>query len=50
MAACHHPLHVTAEEVKAATRSDASPLTAGDLMPETHNFDDRGDGESAAAS
>jgi oligopeptide/dipeptide ABC transporter ATP-binding protein len=41
IAACHHPVNVTAEEVKAATRSDASPLTAGDKMPETREFDDR---------
>jgi hypothetical protein len=41
IAACHHPLNVTAEEVKAATRSDASPLNAGDKMPETREFDDR---------
>ena len=33
-AACHHPLNVTAEEIAAATRSDTSPLTAGDQMPE----------------
>jgi oligopeptide/dipeptide ABC transporter ATP-binding protein len=48
IAACHHPVNVTAEEVKAATRSDASPLTAGDLMPETRNFDDRAEAESTA--
>jgi oligopeptide/dipeptide ABC transporter ATP-binding protein len=41
IAACHHPVNVTAEEVKAATRSTASPLTAGDLKPETHDFDGR---------
>jgi oligopeptide/dipeptide ABC transporter ATP-binding protein len=41
IAACHHPLNVTAEEVKAATRSPASPLNAGDKMPETREFDDR---------
>jgi oligopeptide/dipeptide ABC transporter ATP-binding protein len=48
IAACHHPVNVTAAEVKAATRSDASPLTAGDLMPETRNFDDRAEAESTA--
>jgi oligopeptide/dipeptide ABC transporter ATP-binding protein len=48
IAACHHPVNVTAEEVKAATRSDASPLTAGDRMPETRNFDDRAEAESTA--
>jgi peptide/nickel transport system ATP-binding protein len=34
LAACHHPQHVTAEEVAAATRSDASPLTAGSERPQ----------------
>ncbi len=34
VAACHHPQHVTAEEITAATRSAASPLSAGDLAPE----------------
>jgi oligopeptide/dipeptide ABC transporter ATP-binding protein len=33
LAACHHPQHVSAEEVAAATRSDASPVSAGDEMP-----------------
>ena len=33
LAACHHPQHVTAEEVAAATRSPASPLTAGAEVP-----------------
>jgi oligopeptide/dipeptide ABC transporter ATP-binding protein len=33
MAACHHPQHVTAAEVAAATRSDATPLSAGDAAP-----------------
>jgi oligopeptide/dipeptide ABC transporter ATP-binding protein len=33
MAACHHPQHVTAEEIAAATRSDASPLSSGDAIP-----------------
>jgi oligopeptide/dipeptide ABC transporter ATP-binding protein len=34
MAACHHPQHVTAQEISAATRSDASPLSAGDDPPQ----------------
>jgi oligopeptide/dipeptide ABC transporter ATP-binding protein len=33
VAACHHPQNVTADEVKAATRSPLSPLSAGDQMP-----------------
>ena len=34
LAACHHPLNVSAEEVAAATRSPASPLSAGDELPQ----------------
>jgi oligopeptide/dipeptide ABC transporter ATP-binding protein len=34
VAACHHPQHVTAEEIATATRSAASPLSAGDAAPE----------------
>jgi oligopeptide/dipeptide ABC transporter ATP-binding protein len=34
LAACHHPQNVTAEEIKAATRSDHSPLSSGDELPE----------------
>src|SRR5205085_8685090 len=33
LAACHHPQHVDASELAAATRSPASPLSAGDAMP-----------------
>jgi oligopeptide/dipeptide ABC transporter ATP-binding protein len=33
LAACHHPLNVSAEEIAAAERSPTSPLTAGDQLP-----------------
>jgi oligopeptide/dipeptide ABC transporter ATP-binding protein len=33
LAACHHPLSVSAEEVAGAQRSPSSPLTAGDELP-----------------
>ena len=33
LAACHHPLNVSAEEVAGVERSPASPLTAGDELP-----------------
>ena len=32
-AACHHPLSVSAEELAAAERDPASPLSAGDELP-----------------
>jgi oligopeptide/dipeptide ABC transporter ATP-binding protein len=34
LAACHHPLSVSAEEIAAATRSAASPLGAGSEQPQ----------------
>jgi oligopeptide/dipeptide ABC transporter ATP-binding protein len=34
LAACHHPQHVSAEEIAAATRSPATPLSAGDDHPD----------------
>jgi peptide/nickel transport system ATP-binding protein/oligopeptide transport system ATP-binding protein len=34
LAACHHPQNVSPDEVAAATRSDASPLSAGQEMPD----------------
>jgi peptide/nickel transport system ATP-binding protein len=33
LAACHHPLNVSPDEISGAQRSPASPLTAGDEMP-----------------
>ncbi len=33
LAACHHPLNVSADEIRAAKKSPASPLSAGDELP-----------------
>jgi oligopeptide/dipeptide ABC transporter ATP-binding protein len=33
MAACHHPMNVSLEEIKAATKDETSPASAGDAMP-----------------
>jgi oligopeptide/dipeptide ABC transporter ATP-binding protein len=33
LAACHHPLNVSAEELKAAVKDESSPLTSGDELP-----------------
>ena len=33
LAACHHPLNVSAGEISGTSRSDLSPLTASDTMP-----------------
>ncbi len=34
LAACHHPRNVTAQEIASVTRSDTSPLAAGDELPQ----------------
>ncbi len=34
LAACHHPQNVSAEEISAAKKSAASPLSAGDELPQ----------------
>jgi oligopeptide/dipeptide ABC transporter ATP-binding protein len=34
LAACHHPLNVSSEEIAAAKRSPASPLSAGEELPQ----------------
>jgi oligopeptide/dipeptide ABC transporter ATP-binding protein len=34
LAACHHPLNVTPDEIRAATKSENSPLSAGDQLPD----------------
>jgi oligopeptide/dipeptide ABC transporter ATP-binding protein len=33
LAACHHPMNVSAEEIKAAEKDPSSPLSAGDALP-----------------
>jgi oligopeptide/dipeptide ABC transporter ATP-binding protein len=33
LAACHHPMSVTADEIAAATKDPSSPVSAGDEMP-----------------
>jgi oligopeptide/dipeptide ABC transporter ATP-binding protein len=42
MAACHHPQNVTSQEIAAATRSDASPLSAGEERPQASGGGDGG--------
>ena len=35
LAACHHPQNVTKDEIAAASRSPLSPLSSGDVAPES---------------
>jgi peptide/nickel transport system ATP-binding protein len=44
LAACHHPLNVSAEEIGAATKDETSPLCCGDEMPSA-----RGNGRPATS-
>jgi len=39
LAACHHPRNVTPEDVATVTRSDASPLAAGQELPSLNGSD-----------
>jgi len=33
LAACHHPMNVTADEIRAAVKDDTSPASSGDDLP-----------------
>jgi oligopeptide/dipeptide ABC transporter ATP-binding protein len=33
LAACHHPMNVSAEEIKAAVKDETSPFSCGDQLP-----------------
>jgi oligopeptide/dipeptide ABC transporter ATP-binding protein len=39
LAACHHPLNVTRDEITAATRDPSSPRSAGDELPDPAEAD-----------
>jgi oligopeptide/dipeptide ABC transporter ATP-binding protein len=45
LAACHHPLNVSAEEIKGAVKDTTSPTSAGDEMPSPSE----GNGSAASA-
>jgi len=44
LAACHHPQHVSAEEIAASSRSPASPLSAGEEEPQASGGNSGGNG------
>jgi oligopeptide/dipeptide ABC transporter ATP-binding protein len=51
LAACHHPMSVSPEEIKAATKDPASPLSAGDDLPSpTQNGGHTGAGTAETAA
>jgi oligopeptide/dipeptide ABC transporter ATP-binding protein len=42
LAACHHPLHVSPEEIESATKDPTTPLSAGDELPAASEGDGAG--------
>ncbi len=49
VAACHHPLSVSDDEIAAAKYSDLSPQSAGRLMPNGREASDGATGDSAGS-
>jgi oligopeptide/dipeptide ABC transporter ATP-binding protein len=47
LAACHHPMSVSAEEIRAAQKDPSSPLSAGDEMPSASGGNGRSDPREA---
>jgi len=39
LAACHHPLNVSADEIRAAVKDESSPLSSGDELPSPDEAD-----------
>jgi peptide/nickel transport system ATP-binding protein/oligopeptide transport system ATP-binding protein len=39
LAACHHPMSVSQEEIQAATKDPSSPLTSGEELPKAAQTD-----------
>jgi oligopeptide/dipeptide ABC transporter ATP-binding protein len=42
LAACHHPMNVSADEIRAAQKDPSSPLSAGDEMPSAEGGERQG--------
>jgi oligopeptide/dipeptide ABC transporter ATP-binding protein len=50
LAACHHPMNVTAEEIKAATKDETSPFSCGDELPAASEGNGAGSEATSPAS
>jgi oligopeptide/dipeptide ABC transporter ATP-binding protein len=50
LAACHHPMNVSAEEIKAAVKDDTSPFSCGDDLPATSEGNGAGPGTTSPAA
>ena len=50
LAACHHPMNVSPEEIKAAVKDDTSPWSCGDELPAPSEGNGAGPGTTNPAS
>jgi peptide/nickel transport system ATP-binding protein len=50
LAACHHPMNVTAEEIKAAVKDETSPVSCGDQLPAASEGNGAGPGTTSPAA
>jgi oligopeptide/dipeptide ABC transporter ATP-binding protein len=50
LAACHHPMNVSAEEIKAAVKDDTSPWSCGDELPAASEGNGAGPGTTSPAA
>jgi oligopeptide/dipeptide ABC transporter ATP-binding protein len=50
LAACHHPMNVSAEEIKAAVKDDTSPWSCGDELPSPSEGNGAGPGTTSPAA
>jgi oligopeptide/dipeptide ABC transporter ATP-binding protein len=50
LSACHHPLSVTQEEIKSATKDPTSPVSSGDELPGAAESNGRGAAEAAGSA
>ena len=50
LAACHHPMNVSAEEIRAAVRDETTPFSAGDELPAASEGNGAGPGTTSPAA
>ena len=50
LAACHHPLNVSPEEIKAAVKDETSPFSCGDHLPAAGEGNGAGPGTTSPAA
>jgi oligopeptide/dipeptide ABC transporter ATP-binding protein len=50
LAACHHPMNVTAEEIKATVKDETSPASCGDQLPAASESNGAGPGTTSPAA